>query len=159
MTGYSQCFSGRRCEFGPLFYRHVVQRPMTPGLQWFVRFYGRIKPGRDPVLSNGLLVESAASVSGFGMGLESLEIRTSPPHSESELIKFLTEVDDAAASLRCANRSTIGASRWAWSFISPKTAEAGRRAGCRRAAGAGATRTPRRSIPSYWLTATVHRLT
>ena len=29
-----------------LLYRHVVQRPMTPGLQWFTRTYGRLGPVR-----------------------------------------------------------------------------------------------------------------
>ena len=41
-----------------LFYRHVVQRPMTAGLQWFIRFYDRIKPARKPI--DKLRVESAA---------------------------------------------------------------------------------------------------
>ena len=29
-----------------LLYRHLVQRPLTPGLQWFVRFFSRIRPVR-----------------------------------------------------------------------------------------------------------------
>ena len=33
-----------------LLYRHLVQRPLTPGLQWFVRFFSRIRlcAGRSP---------------------------------------------------------------------------------------------------------------
>jgi hypothetical protein len=87
-----------------LFYRHVVQRPMTPGLQWFVRFYGRIKPARDPVISDGLLFKSAAQVSGVGLGLKSLEVRTSPSTSMSDLLKFVTRVDEAAAGIEKRER-------------------------------------------------------
>ncbi len=82
-----------------IFYRHVVQRPMTPGLQWFIRFYGRIRHGREPAMSVGLQVESAARTSGAGMGLKSLEIRTSPARSTSDLISFLNDVDGATAKL------------------------------------------------------------
>jgi hypothetical protein len=32
-----------------LLYRMVVQRPMTAGLQWFLRFYGRLSPLRRPL--------------------------------------------------------------------------------------------------------------
>lgn len=58
-------------------YRHVVQRPMTPGLQWFVRFFARMKPARRP-LHLGLMVKNAAVVCGVGHGLRSMEFRTSP---------------------------------------------------------------------------------
>jgi hypothetical protein len=67
-----------RCRF----YRYLVQRPMTPGLQWFVRFYGRIWAARKGVPAD-LLVDSAARICGRGDGLRSLEFRTSP-HSTSE---------------------------------------------------------------------------
>jgi hypothetical protein len=82
-----------------LFYRHVVQRPMTPGLQWFIRFYGRIKPAREPIISPGLQFESAAQVSGVGMGLKSLEVRSSPSNSVSDLYRFVVAVDRAAAAV------------------------------------------------------------
>lgn len=57
-------------------YRHLVQRPMIPGLQWFMRFYSRLRPARAP-LSAKLLVESAASICGESLGLSSLEVRIS----------------------------------------------------------------------------------
>jgi len=78
-----------------LFYRHVVQRPMTPGLQWFIRFYGRISPARRP--ADRLMIESAAAVAGAGQGLRSLEVRTSPPAGHTELWRFLQDLDRVAA--------------------------------------------------------------
>jgi len=58
-------------------YRHVVQRPMTPGLQWFVRFFARMKPARR-LMPLGLLIKNAAVLCGVGKGLRSMEFRTSP---------------------------------------------------------------------------------
>jgi hypothetical protein len=76
-----------------LFYRHVVQRPMTPGLQWFIRFYGRLGPGRRPFDDGGLLFESAAERGGLGQGLCSLEVRTSPNTSVSALWSYVRDFD------------------------------------------------------------------
>ncbi|MBS0261721.1 MAG: hypothetical protein JSS02_07155, partial [Planctomycetes bacterium] len=75
-----------------LFYRHVVQRPMTPGLQWFTRFYARLRPARD-VLSSGIQLESAARLGGIGYGLRSLEVRTSPSKLNRDLSQFLDTID------------------------------------------------------------------
>ncbi len=76
-----------------LFYRHVVQRPMTPGLQWFVRVYGRISPGRKS-LSPEMQLESAAFTSGFGRGLRALEVRTCADSKSSELFQWIEKVRD-----------------------------------------------------------------
>lgn len=57
----------------------MVQRPMTAGLQWFVRFFGRIKPARKPI--DKLRVESAAALGGARQGLRSLEFRAGPEAS------------------------------------------------------------------------------
>jgi hypothetical protein len=46
-----------------LLYRHIVLRPLTPGLQWFVRFYDRGRPGRRGLKTQALL-ESARQISG-----------------------------------------------------------------------------------------------
>ncbi|MEZ6112405.1 MAG: hypothetical protein R3C99_15515, partial [Pirellulaceae bacterium] len=75
-----------------MFYRHVVQRPLTPGLQWFIRTYGRLKSGRRRV-SSRLLVESAATLGGFGEGLRSLEVRTSPDADASDLLELIADFD------------------------------------------------------------------
>jgi hypothetical protein len=82
-----------------LFYRHVVQRPMTPGLQWFIRFYARIKPARPtrirPAHPNGIraLMESAATINGIGRGLKSLEFRTAPDPDRSNLLLYVGDID------------------------------------------------------------------
>ena len=89
-----------------LLYRHVVQRPMTPGMQWFIRFYGRIGPGSRPLKRplperpeyllayRNLQLESAARLAGITTGLRSLEVRTSPDTSESDLLRYITNVDE-----------------------------------------------------------------
>jgi hypothetical protein len=88
-----------------LLYRHVVQRPLTPGLQWFVRFYGRIGPARRPLERplperpkylrpyRNLVLESAARLAGIGRGLRSLELRTSPETDESRLLRYVRDAD------------------------------------------------------------------
>lgn len=73
-----------------IYYRHVVQRPMTPGLLWFVRHYDRSKPGRDNA-GRELLVRCAARTCGYGKGLRSLEVRTTPKGSVSEMLSLLDE--------------------------------------------------------------------
>jgi hypothetical protein len=80
-----------------LFYRHVVQRPMTPGLQWFVRFYGRSGPARRRLPVEAQL-EIAARLGGAGRGLRSLEFRTSPIPNIGELHDYVHRVDDVALS-------------------------------------------------------------
>jgi hypothetical protein len=78
-----------------LFYRHIVQRPLTPGLEWFVRFYGRGRPTRY-CLASRTLVESAARLGGAGAGLRSLEIRTSPYASISANLAYVDTIDKIA---------------------------------------------------------------
>src|SRR5436853_4904651 len=57
-----------------LLYRHVVQRPLTPGLQWFVRFFSRIKPLRLKTPSRPLL-RTAAHLGGDNLGLRARGVR------------------------------------------------------------------------------------
>lgn len=93
-----------------LIFRHLVQRPLTPGLQWFTRTYDRAWPltGELPV---PLRVVSAALHSGFGHGLRSLEIRTSPRESQSENRQFLIQSAWAFQRLLDFNRFAKVASR------------------------------------------------
>ena len=77
------------------FYRHVVQRPLTPGLPWFIRFFDRLRQARG-WLDVPLRVQSALTMSGVGSGLRSLEIRTAPENSEYELIGLVSSVRRAA---------------------------------------------------------------
>jgi hypothetical protein len=76
-----------------ILYRHLTQRPLTPGLPWFTRFYDRIRATRGHV-SPALLVEAAAKRSGITEGLTSLEMRTSPSD----------DIEDMKAWLRSATR-------------------------------------------------------
>lgn len=73
-----------------LAYRHFVQRPMTPGLQWFVRFYARSKPARTR-LGWGAYLDSAAELDGKDRGLVSLEVRRSPDETLADNLKFAAE--------------------------------------------------------------------
>lgn len=78
-----------------LMYRHVVQRPLTPGLQWFVRHYDRMAVGKRGV-SVACMVDSALLLAGEGRGLRSLEARTAPEATVAENAAMIDEVADAA---------------------------------------------------------------
>ena len=77
-----------------LLYRHLAQRPMTPGLQWFVRFFSRIKPVRGE-LPPAVLMQAAIRWGGGGCGLRSLEVRVGTKASQSYYRKILQAVNDA----------------------------------------------------------------
>ena len=77
-----------------LLYRHLVQRPMTPGLQWFVRSFSRIKPVRR-VLTTAVSMQAAIRQSGAGKGLKSLEIRVGTRENESECRELIEQVNNA----------------------------------------------------------------
>ena len=64
---------------------------MTPGLQWFIRFYGRLRPARNPITEE-MQLHSAARLGGKGRGLLSLEIRTSPEDNKSSLARYIEKV-------------------------------------------------------------------
>jgi hypothetical protein len=96
------------------FYRHVVQRPLTPGLQWFTRFYARLHPGRRP-LGIQALVASAAEVCGKDFGLRSLELRISPYPDHASLREMLVDVGEGLRDLGLTEQEVpvIGEdSRW-----------------------------------------------
>jgi hypothetical protein len=80
-----------------IFYRHVVQRPMTPGLLWFVRCFRRLSPARR--LLNSRRLETAARIGGMGHGLRSLEVRTSPEASNGEMFNLISDMEGAAQRL------------------------------------------------------------
>ena len=67
-----------------LYFRHVSQRPMTPGLSWFSRTYDRSRPGRSSMPS-GETVAHALRHSGFGEGLRYFEFRSGPDEDASAL--------------------------------------------------------------------------
>lgn len=80
-----------------LLYRHVVQRPLAPGLQWFIRFFARIKPLRGKLLSSDNLpsrrLAAAARVCGVKEGLSALELRISPDETVQDLLMELGDGD------------------------------------------------------------------
>ena len=69
-----------------LLYRHLVQRPLTPGLQWFVRSFSRIRPLRQS-LTDKVSISAALRQSGSGKGLKSLEVRVGTEESVSPMPK------------------------------------------------------------------------
>ena len=88
-----------------LLYRHLTQRPMTPGLQWFVRFFSRIKPVRGR-LPRAVSLEAAIRSGGGGCGLRSLEVRVGTEDRQSECLQVLQKVNHAG---RGAARIETGA--------------------------------------------------
>src|SRR5262249_15603055 len=79
-----------------LFYRHRVQRPMTPGLQWFTRTYARLSAPRRP-LQLGSFVNAAVRLAG--PGLRSLELRIVPDNNMSSLVRTVEAIDAACHRL------------------------------------------------------------
>jgi hypothetical protein len=84
-------------------YRHCVQRPLTPGLTNFIRFYERKGVISDPI--ENVLIESAALLGGIDQGLDSLEIRTSPRRELDDQRRELQQIRRGFQNLR-ASRST-----------------------------------------------------
>lgn len=78
-----------------IFYRHVTQRPLTPGLQWFIRTYGRLSALRRPLDTRAML-GAALETGGRGKGLKSLEVRTAPEPRSGENLKLVRAVADVA---------------------------------------------------------------
>ena len=76
-----------------LLYRHLVQRPLTPGLQWFVRFFSRIKPVRQS-LPTAVSMQAAIGQSGGDEGLRSLEVRVGTKKNESECRELIQDVNN-----------------------------------------------------------------
>jgi len=77
-----------------IIYRHVIQRPLTPGLQWFVRFFSRIKPLRKNI-PESILTSTAMHICGKDVGLRSLEVRVGTEESISDCLKKVREVEKA----------------------------------------------------------------
>ena len=77
-----------------LFYRHLVQRPLTPGLQWFVRFFKRIKEART-LFGTHFKGRTAARLCGGERGLRSLEVRSAPEADVSTTFREILDLDEA----------------------------------------------------------------
>lgn len=73
-----------------LYYRAVVERPLTGGLQWFIRFYerpGRLRKPLDPILP-----EVSYHVDGEGHRIKALEFRTTAADTAIEIGEYLLEI-------------------------------------------------------------------
>lgn len=73
-----------------LWYRSVVQRPMTAGLQWFIRFEGRLGTLRRPLWA--VRAEASYRVAADGQPIAALEVRTTPKDTPFELAEELHEL-------------------------------------------------------------------
>lgn len=73
-----------------LFYRAVVQRPLTGGLQWFIRFYERPGKLRSPL--NPIMPEVSYHVDGEGHRIKALEFRTTAANTAIENGQYLLEI-------------------------------------------------------------------
>ncbi|MEW6277218.1 MAG: hypothetical protein AB1758_01245 [Candidatus Eremiobacterota bacterium] len=83
-----------------LAYRHVVQYPLTPGLQWFIRHYCRATDAHPGTFGVTPKVESAAELGGHTRGfLRSLEVRMAPKTSMGSLRAELNGVERALKRL------------------------------------------------------------
>lgn len=67
-----------RCQY----YRDVVQRPLTGGLQWFIRFYNRIGKLRAPL--EPILPQISFHVAGDKRPIRALELRTTAENTSVE---------------------------------------------------------------------------
>lgn len=76
-----------------MLYRHLVQRPLVGGLQWFTRSFARIGPVRGPIDSKAL-VQSAERLGG--VELASIELRFKPVTPQANLEDQLRHIGAAA---------------------------------------------------------------
>ncbi len=72
-----------------IYYRHLTQGALTPGLAWFIRYCDRISPGRQS-MSVRDLARVSSTISGAGCGLRYFEFRTSPPRSVTSAKQYIS---------------------------------------------------------------------
>jgi hypothetical protein len=70
---------------------------LTPGLQWFVQFFSRIKPLRKNI-SERVLTSTAAHICGKDAGLRSLEVRLGTEEGVSHCLEKIRQVEKAVFS-------------------------------------------------------------
>ncbi|WP_158619282.1 hypothetical protein [Corallococcus sp. AB011P] len=70
-----------------IYYRTIVQRPMTAGLQWFIRFFGRLGLLRNPL--RRVRPEVSYRVAGGNQAIAALEVRTSSGDTPVEVAEEL----------------------------------------------------------------------
>ncbi|MCA9004264.1 MAG: hypothetical protein KDA70_03245, partial [Planctomycetaceae bacterium] len=87
-------------------YRHCIQRPLTPGLMNFIRFYDR--KGAITGLLEEIEFESAGALGGIGHGLASLEVRLSPASNYQSQLNVLDKLKKQIWQLRTKNHQNSG---------------------------------------------------
>lgn len=80
-------------------YRYVVQRPMTPGLEWFVRFYNRMARSRH-AMPDAIKTLANAQLCGAAQGLRSLEFRTAPDATPAAVLQQVKQVGRTVEALQ-----------------------------------------------------------
>jgi hypothetical protein len=83
-----------------LFYRYLVQRPLTPGLQHFFRHFDRLRRVKSSPAS---LVVEASYLSGAGAGLRALELRVAPQASLRNLSRDFADWTRGVSLVNAAN--------------------------------------------------------
>jgi hypothetical protein len=81
-----------------LFYRYVTIRPLSVGMQWFMRFFSRTKPIREKVGWSARL-RAALNTAGHKQGLRSLELRLGPPDQVSDGVELLRGLFHGASGI------------------------------------------------------------
>jgi hypothetical protein len=122
-----------------ILYRHITQRPLTPGLPWFIRFYGRLIQARGNVRTS-LLIEAAALRSGLPDGLASLEMRTRPDAAMEDLLAWVRSAESRPGT----GRAELG---MVFHFVKERRGEVS--AGVPRVSGTGTTADPSASACGY----------
>lgn len=123
-----------------LLYRYLTQRPLTPGLSWFIRFYGRMSSARDDVPQR-VLVQAAGLTSGVAEGLCSLEMRTSPEEDLDDMQRWVKAITS------CAKEKPAPSMAMVFHFV--KSRGGGVEEGLPKAGGAGTNADPRANPKGY----------
>jgi hypothetical protein len=122
-----------------ILYRYITQRPLTPGLPWFIRFYARLSRARGDVRAS-LLLEAAALRSGLPEGLSSLEMRTRPDPGMEDLLAWVRSADDRSRT----GKAELG---FVFHFIKERRGEVS--PGVPRVNGRGTTADPSENASGY----------
>ncbi|MGE3725103.1 MAG: hypothetical protein AB7I41_06105 [Candidatus Sericytochromatia bacterium] len=89
-----------------IFYRHIIQRPMVKGLQWFIRHYDRIGPLAKP--AKKFRLEQAFHMDGGPQGMKSLEVRIAPDQDACEIREKIFELTHTWYRLKSRGNNEVG---------------------------------------------------
>jgi hypothetical protein len=78
-----------------ILYRAVVQRPMTAGLQWFIRFNGRLDPLRTPLAEVRTEVSYEVAGGARDRSIAALEVRCTAKDNPSDLAEELRRLTNS----------------------------------------------------------------